>query len=441
VLSFAAAHLAYLSPNEPRYHHANYSLLDKALHGYREALSSPITAENCDALLGTAVLIHQLMWCDLSFMEGQTPSPENEGQQPRQFLDLSADRLYWLSTGVRQIYFMAWPLFQKPQSVFRGVAVLQPCVLLDEVVEERGLNWQRFLRGFMDLYDSPRYQGGSSAFPHPYPHTTATTSTLVSHEYGSHGQTNVLTLHQASSSLLSTPYNSGTPTTATTTTSSITHSNANSDWGADESMLSAEQQQLQCNITDTTDTGFQPLMDPDGHKATALWNSYKMGEAYAGSTGGSRNKELERAAYERLTTRLSLAMAYLTHYDSTNNNNTEVLGCPATTTSRQQQQQHSRSLSTSTPSPREQPLSQTELMRFVLTLSMHCFGPVLPLIAEGDSRMLVVLFHIYRAVGALLPTDKHWWCRRRVVVMEEAIGAELRARGVAVCLRGAGDVV
>jgi hypothetical protein len=162
MLSLAAAHLDYLVPGKPQYHRAKYALLNKALHDYREALSAPITADNCDPLLGTANLIHFLMWCDLSFMDdSQTAgsSSSSSSQQPPP-LDLSGDRLYWLATGIRQIFFMAWPLFQTTQSVFMHVGMLQPCMVLEEVVDARGLNWQRFLRAFMDLYDNPRYQGG-----------------------------------------------------------------------------------------------------------------------------------------------------------------------------------------------------------------------------------------------------------------------------------------
>lgn len=72
---------------------------------------------------------------------------------------------------------------------------------------------------------------------------------------------------------------------------------------------------------------------------------------------------------------------------------------------------------------------------------MLCFGPFLPLISSGDSRALVVLFHIYRVVRILLPTDEFWWCRRRAEVMESAIGDELRARGLEVCIRRQNEVV
>ncbi|KAH6849745.1 hypothetical protein B0I37DRAFT_427491 [Chaetomium sp. MPI-CAGE-AT-0009] len=189
MLAFAAAHLDYLHGGHAQYHRAKHALLDKALHDYRESLSEPITPANCDALLGTANLIQYLMWCDLSFMEGQgqgqqqqqpqsqhpSPQPSTPPSQPQpqpqpppfhnhlllppghgqatpltttttppyQPLDLSTDRLYFLSTGVRQIFFMAWPLFQTARSAFACAGLLQPCVALEDAVDARGLNWRR----------------------------------------------------------------------------------------------------------------------------------------------------------------------------------------------------------------------------------------------------------------------------------------------------------
>jgi hypothetical protein len=70
MLSFAAAHLDYLHPGQAQYHRAKYALLNKALHDYREALSDPITADNCDALFGTANLIRRSNPCSFPPLTG-----------------------------------------------------------------------------------------------------------------------------------------------------------------------------------------------------------------------------------------------------------------------------------------------------------------------------------------------------------------------------------
>ncbi|KAK3313886.1 hypothetical protein B0H66DRAFT_607127 [Apodospora peruviana] len=378
VLSLAAAHLAYLVPGEPRYHQANYGLLDKALRDYRKALSSPITASNCDALLGTAILVHHLMWCDLSFMEVRTGA-----DQP---LDLSADRLYWLSTGVRQIFFMAWPLFQTAHSVFMRVPVLQPCMALEDVVDARGLNWQRTAQGFMDLYDNPRYHGGRDAFPLAYSPSYLPAS--------------------------QSPVSYSSPTFSSPTFSSPTFSSTSSDTIFDN------------GTAWPNDVPFN-MQSLNGHvfKVATLWQSYKMGEIFVESAG-QHNKTLERDAYERLAVRLAVAIAFIEDRDASG-------GCPAS------------SIFATGPTPPDcarSVLTQADIVRYVLTFPMLCFGPFLPLISGGDSRALVLLFHIYRVVGILLPTDEHWWCRRRAKVMESMIRSEIRSRGLEFCLRRQNEV-
>ncbi|KAM7207355.1 hypothetical protein V8F20_002235 [Naviculisporaceae sp. PSN 640] len=356
--------MAYLSPGDSRYHRANYSLLDKALREYRKALSSPITPTNCDALLGTAVLVHHLMWCDLSFME-----VPDEGQ--KEGLDLSADRLYWLSTGVRQIFFMAWPLFQTNHSVFMRVSVLQPCMALEDAVDARGLNWQRIAQGFMDLYDNPRYHGGRGAFSPAY---TPSSSRAVS---------------QSPASISS---------------SSQSLALANRPGPHEEISLGSE-------------SGKNLI------KVATLWDSYKMGETFV-ENGGQQDKFLERIAYERLVVRLSVAIAFV--------EDRGIGSCPAAAAF--------FTPNTTPPDCARSTLTQEDVVRYVLTFPMLCFGPFLPLISSGDSRALVVLLHIYRVVGVLLPSDNFWWCRKRSEVMVSAIGAELRARGLEFCIRRQNEV-
>ncbi|KAM7205016.1 sterol uptake control protein 2 [Rhypophila sp. PSN 637] len=377
VLSLAAAHKSYLSPNQPRYHRANYSLLDRSLREYRKALSSPITSTNCDALLGTAILIHHLMWCDLSFMDVNQPGEEG--------LDLSADRLYWLSTGVRQIFFMAWPLFQTNHSVFMRVPVLQPCMALEDEVDARGLvSWQRIAQGFMDLYDNPRYKGGRGAFSPAY--TPESSRRTVSQSPG-----------------ISSP--------TTTTTQSMVFDNNNSSSSLPEALSLGSQGGILS-------------------KVRTLWDSYKSGEAFVQQNqGGQQQDEAnQRAAYERLVVRLAVAIAFIQERGTSSSGTT----CPAGAFACQ--------FASPPDSARTTPLTKADIVRYVLTFPMLCFGPFLPLISTGDSRALVVLLHIYRVVRVLLPTDDYWWCRRRAEVMERVIGDELRARGLEICIRRRDEV-
>ncbi|KAK1751930.1 sterol uptake control protein 2 [Echria macrotheca] len=332
MLSLSAAHLSSLNPSQPRYHAAKHALLDRALSSYRTALSEPITSSNCDALLGGAVLVHYLLWTDLSFLDSCSSSGE---------FNLSGDRLYHLSTGQRQIFFMAWPLFQSEGSAFRHAPVIAPCMTIAYEVEARGLHsWKRFLRGFMGVYDNPRYHGCLA------------------------------------SSLASPP------------------AFGYSDLGLDLRVGEEQEEENRC---------------PSVLRSTTLWDSYKAGEAFVAS-GGVSSPESTRAAYARLAERVAMAFAWLLD-----------------TTERQEKTDGEKEY-----------WEREHASRYVLTFAMLCFGPLLPVIARGESRVLVLLWHVYRAAGELLPGEGFWWGRRRVEVMKRVIGEELGRRGVRVCLR---DVV
>ncbi|KAK4157941.1 hypothetical protein C8A00DRAFT_39793 [Chaetomidium leptoderma] len=376
MLSFAAAHLDYLHPGNTQYHRAKHALLNKALHGFRETLSAPITADNCDALLGTANLIQFLMWCDLSFMEPQVLSSSSSSSSSSSGrLDLSADRLYLLSTGVRQIFFMAWPLFQSAHSVFTRVGLLQPCMALEDVVDARGLNWQRHVRAFMDLYDNPRYRGGREAFASIPPTATPPSPYYLS------------------------------PTTASESSQSpqpCWASDTRSSSSSSSSSNSSSAAYLEGLLPSPPPPPSSSYTGPPPYKVMTLWQSYKEGEAYV-QHAGAHDEARVRAAFRRLSARLAVAMAFVSDEEE----------------------------AAAGRSGRRRPeVKRSDMVRYVSTFPMLCFGPLLTLISSGDSRMLVVLFHVYRVVG----------CRKRVEVMQEAIGSELRSRGLEVCLRRRSEV-
>ncbi|KAK3379460.1 hypothetical protein B0T24DRAFT_522049 [Lasiosphaeria ovina] len=292
-------------------------------------------------------------------------------RRQQQVLDLSADRLYWLSTGVRQIFFMAWQLFQSERSVFFHVPILQPCMAIEDAVEARGLRWQGLARGFVQLYDNPRYHGGRNAFRAD---SQARPRKQQQQDRTSH---------------------SPTPSASSPSSSSSSSATLHSDETPSSSFTRQESQSL---------------------KVLTLWQSYKEGEAFVGRTG-AEDDDLMRAAYQRLAERLAVAMAFASDGGIGG-------GCPVAFPSKP-------------PGRSRSPVLRSEdIVRYVMTFPMICFGSFLPLITNGDSRGLVVLFHIYRVVRQLLPpADDNWWCRRRTEVMEAAIGCELRARGLEVCLR------
>jgi hypothetical protein len=155
--------------------------------------------------------------------------------------------------------------------------------------------------------------------------------------------------------------------------------------------------------------------DDSPYKIMTLWQSHKEGQIYL-ENAGAHDEALVRTAYKRLATRVSVALAFVMDGGNRGDPASKMGGYGPYTDVR-----------------------SSDLVRYVTTFPMMCFGPLLGMISSGDSRMLVLLFHIYRVTGALLPDDTYWWCKKRVEVMGEAIGRELRSRGLEVCLRRHGE--
>lgn len=114
----------------------------------------------------------------------------------------------------------------------------------------------------------------------------------------------------------------------------------------------------------------------------------------------------QRTAFERVARRLS-----------------PILCCLATP-------QVSAEVSHSTAMPKK-----ADLQRLLFTFPVFCCGPMLEMIAKGDARALMLLFHFYRAVRVLLPTEETWWAGERSRKLEGLILAELEGRGYKMCLR------
>jgi hypothetical protein len=113
--------------------------------------------------------------------------------------------------------------------------------------------------------------------------------------------------------------------------------------------------------------------------------------------------ELVRAAYERIVMRVCVVLAFVAARDKD-------------------------------PSHVCMPL-ESDVVRYVLMFPMLCFGPFLPWILAGDSRALVLLWHIYHVASRLLPMERYWWAQKRICVMQNLLLQELRFRGLEVCLR------
>ncbi|KAI8683369.1 putative C6 transcription factor [Fusarium keratoplasticum] len=152
ILCVAAMHLTTLCPDSTKYLHASMQLMDKAVRLFRKNLSHPFTRDNCEALMGTALLINYISWFDLGFLDGM----KTAGSAAR--LDLAQDQLFFLSPGIFQLWFQAMPIFIDEGSVFTQLTRQHPRLNIEEALVRRGENPARFVEPFMRIWYDPRYQ-------------------------------------------------------------------------------------------------------------------------------------------------------------------------------------------------------------------------------------------------------------------------------------------
>ncbi|KAL6809642.1 putative C6 transcription factor [Trichoderma sp. SZMC 28015] len=152
ILCVAAMHLTTLCPQSTKYSHASIQLMAKTVQLFRKNLSRPFTKDNCEALMGTALLINYISWFDLGFLDGETSS-KSEAR-----LDLTQDQLFLLSPGIVQVWFQAMPIFIDEGSVFTQMINQNPRLSIEEALVRRGEDPARFVEPFMRIWDDPRYQ-------------------------------------------------------------------------------------------------------------------------------------------------------------------------------------------------------------------------------------------------------------------------------------------
>ncbi|KAH8658221.1 hypothetical protein BX600DRAFT_514729 [Xylariales sp. PMI_506] len=62
-----------------------------------------------------------------------------------------------------------------------------------------------------------------------------------------------------------------------------------------------------------------------------------------------------------------------------------------------------------------------DLARYIFTLPMLCYGPVVSMVEGNDPHVVLLLYHFYRAVRILLPSEQYWWAHKRATVSEAAL--------------------
>jgi hypothetical protein len=163
MLATAAKHMSVLRPQDPRYAEAAIVLLNQSIQSFRGTLDAPINSDNCEARLGTSVLINYIAWTELGFLQGQRiiANPDAGG------LDMSMDSLFTLGAGVRQVFYSAFSIFKERDSPFIKVGQYHPCDNLQEEADNRGTGWREIMKRLLYKFDDTSYQGSPNRAPSP----------------------------------------------------------------------------------------------------------------------------------------------------------------------------------------------------------------------------------------------------------------------------------
>ena len=362
ILAISAKHMSVLRPQDPRYAEAAIVLLNQSIQSFRGTLDTPITKDNCESRLGTSVLINYMTWTELGFLEGQPimADPKLGG------LDMSMDLLFLLGSGIRQVFFSAWPLFQQCDSPCLKIAEYHPCDNLEKEADRRGSNWRETMKRLCLKFDDPSYQGSPQrpAAPQSCQGSSPSIYDDLDIEMSS--------TDPSSPDTHSTAYPNPYVWTPPTPTPDQEYSEPSSHSCCREETVSYAEHYLQRIVERTNNPARRLRYQLDGLT--------------------------DRTIYERITQRLSVLLSFIPE------NGEEMI-----------------------PLPEERCL---DIERYFFSFPTLCFGPFLPLILGNDSRALVVLHHTYRAANRLLRFEKTWWAAERSRLMESLTLAELEARGL-----------
>ncbi|KAF4437288.1 hypothetical protein FACUT_5770 [Fusarium acutatum] len=324
-------HLSSLRPHETRYKDASEHLMAKTVQLFRKNLSRPLNKHNCEALMGTALLVNYISWFDLDFLHGQNK------------LDLSKDQLFFLTPGIIELWFRSMPIFIDQGSIFAGVARHSPRFHIEQALVSWGHDPERFVGLFMEIWDDPRYQGESCRASSDEPTSCAWRLLLGMESQIPHP------------SPKSPPEEE--PCEEHTHSQSLTH--------------------LKEVITDVTDK----FTSPNHPAATMVLSS-----------------QSDRSVFETLIHRVS-----------------PLLCCASLATSM---------------IPRDMTSISADIEELFFGVPALCSGPIARWISDGDSRILMLLCHFYRAAQVLMWKTRNWWGYKRSCIMERLIMDELKSRGL-----------
>ncbi|KJR83647.1 uncharacterized protein SPSK_04417 [Sporothrix schenckii 1099-18] len=192
ILCLAATHLATEVPEGTRYSYVARGLLGRSASLFSEQLSSPVTADNSEALIATSMLMQYISWSSLDFLgemkvnhedmsqgdifkQNHTIDVDGEPYYPHLLSQrLLQDPLVQLSSGVFGIVCETYPILWSTGSDFFAATIYSPRHVLEEAIRQHGQDPDRYVSHFMTIWDDRRHRENEvtdkshlSTFPKP----------------------------------------------------------------------------------------------------------------------------------------------------------------------------------------------------------------------------------------------------------------------------------
>lgn len=365
LLCLSATHLAATNKNPSRYSQCALQLWTKSASLLRDKLSRPIDMTSVEKLIGASILMQYIAWSHVEFLDEHQNYPR--GDIPSSCINITHDPLFNLSSGVKDLYFEAFPALWESQSVFLSTALYNPRLKIEEAIEHRGLDPGAYVTFFTGIWEDPRF------------HVTAPS---------------VLDQHARP------------PSTPSSSSSSsldrfedfINSGQAHGSQPVQERLLSIVGIFRILSGCMSQDSPPQLQEDPDGTTSPV----------YPVSPSSIFQQDLsdaQRTAFHFVSRGVSIAMC-LAFISSAR---TPTANCGTATVLTH---------------------LQSDIERYLFSFPTICTGTFRDLVLQGDPRALVVLLHFYHSTQILLGGDQGWWARDRCRVMQSLIWKHLNAKGL-----------
>lgn len=158
LLCLSATHLSAAHPQPSRYSRISIQLLTKSAALLSEQISRPIETHSIEKLIGASILMQYIAWSHVEFLDQEQ---QCASQCISDRLDISQDPLFRLSSGIKDLFFEAFPTLWGSHSVFLSTSLYSPRLVIEQTLAQHGIDPGAHMAYFMRVWDDPRFQSSS----------------------------------------------------------------------------------------------------------------------------------------------------------------------------------------------------------------------------------------------------------------------------------------